>query len=187
MIAASLIWYEPSWRIADPICTFIFSIIVIYTTVQLVRESIGVLMEGTPEGIQATEVEARLMDIPHVVAVHDLHIWSLSLGKPSLSVHLQVDLDTNRRPALVAASKMLARTFGIHHSTIQVEEGDDNIHCNANSAIATGHDTPATPGMPGLISGPTTPLAPLPAAVLVNSTAAAVGAKKPVYGSFDNK
>lgn len=138
-------------------------------------------MEGTPEGIDAGDVEARLMEVPHVIAVHDLHIWSLSLGKPSLSVHLQVDTDTNRRPALVAASKMLARTFGIHHSTIQVEEGDDNIHCNPTSAIASGVETPATP-MPDLISAPSTPFASLPSSASI--VASATPAKKPEYGTF---
>jgi zinc transporter 2 len=141
----------------------------------LVRESVGVLMEGTPEGIHVTEIESSLNAIPHVVAVHDLHVWSLSLGKPSLSVHLLVDQDTNRRPALVAASKMLARQFRIHHSTIQVEEADDNIHCNPSSAVASGTLTPTNPSAP-LMSLPI-------ASGTETTTGTTIGAKKE-YGTF---
>lgn len=129
MIAAALIWYEPSWYIADPICTLVFAVIVLFTTVRLVRQSVAVLMEGTPANIAVEDVDSALLDIPGVKEVHDLHIWSLSVGKPSLSVHLLAKDEASRKGALAAATTMLADKFGILHTTIQVEVPEDRIPC----------------------------------------------------------
>jgi zinc transporter 2 len=144
MIAAALIWARPEWRIADPICTFVFSIIVLVTTVRLVKQSLAVLMEGSPDGIDPVKVEQKLRSILSVYAVHDLHIWSISVGKPSLSVHLLAR--TDGKGVLEAAHQMLATVFNIHHSTIQVELGSDAIACN-----------------PAVVAGKTAKVAPAPA------------------------
>jgi len=128
MIAAGLIWYNPEYKIADPITTFIFSILVLFTTTRLIKQSVGVLMEGVPEGIDPDAVEASLAELPGVLEVHDLHIWSLSIGKPSLSVHLLGTEDCEN--LLAAANQLCAKRFNIHHSTIQVERRWDKIQCN---------------------------------------------------------
>ncbi|POM74480.1 Cation Diffusion Facilitator (CDF) Family [Phytophthora palmivora] len=73
-IAGALIWLKPEWQIADPIATFIFSVLVLFTTVGIVRDSIHILMEGTPNGIDAVEIEEGLRACSSVVGVHDLHI-----------------------------------------------------------------------------------------------------------------
>jgi len=130
MIAAALIWYDDSWNIADPICTFIFSLLVLFTTARLVKQSVGVLMEGAPEGIDPITVEDALHAVPGVLGVHDLHVWSLSVGKPSLSVHLQTHEDA--AGVLQKATLMLGKKFNIHHSTIQVEKQADQIECNTH-------------------------------------------------------
>ena len=129
MIAAALIWYsDDRWSIADPICTFVFSVLVLFTTARLVRQSVGVLMEGAPEGIDPAVVEEALHGVDGVLEVHDLHVWSLSVGKPSLSVHL---LTRDNAPGVLReATLMLGKKFNIHHSTIQVEREGDEIACN---------------------------------------------------------
>jgi len=130
MIAAGLIWYNPEWRIADPITTFVFSLLVLFTTTRLIKQSIGVLMEGVPEGIDPEAVESALSQVRGVAEVHDLHIWSLSVGKPSLSVHLLTKPTDEASEVLAAAHQLCARRFNIHHSTIQVERLQDQITCN---------------------------------------------------------
>jgi len=140
MIAASLIWYNPEWKIADPLTTFAFSILVLFTTARLIRQSVGVLMEGVPEGIDPDHVEEALGHLPGVVSVHDLHIWSLSIGKPSLSVHLFVKDDDDSEQLLAAATELLASKFRIHHTTIQIEKPHDKIRCNDFEA-ANGIDS----------------------------------------------
>jgi len=128
MIASALIWHDPSWRVCDPICTFLFSFLVLWVTVKLVKQSAMVLMEGSPEGIDPAEVLKTLEEIQGVTEVHDLHIWSLSVGKPSLSVHMLCTNDAHA--VLKTANDQLIKRYNIHHTTIQVEREHDQIHCN---------------------------------------------------------
>ncbi|KAH9096877.1 hypothetical protein LEN26_017218 [Aphanomyces euteiches] len=134
-VAGALIWYNPKWQVADPIATFLFSILVLGTTVDIVRSSVHVLMEGTPDGFDTDEILKGLQDLPSVAEAHDLHIWSLNAGLPSLSVHLvtnRADVDD----ALHEAQEYLMKK-GIDHSTIQVERAskiyprdcNDTVHC----------------------------------------------------------
>lgn len=130
MFAAGLIWYEPSWTIADPLCTFLFSVMVLYTTLGIMGQGIHVLMEGSPDGIETSEVHKSLEDVEGVLEVHDLHIWSLTVGKASLSVHLHVDDRPRETTVLQAATEMLSKKYNIHHTTIQVETRHDKVFCN---------------------------------------------------------
>ncbi|KAK1929222.1 putative zinc transporter protein [Phytophthora citrophthora] len=137
-VAGALIWYKPEWQIADPIATFVFSVLVLGTTIGIVRDSIHVLMEGTPDGIHADEIERGLRHCASVVAVHDLHIWSLSAGLPSLSVHLISD---DAETALHAAQRYLM-SKGITHTTIQIEKTATLYPRNCNSDLKCGQDSP---------------------------------------------
>jgi zinc transporter 2 len=103
------------WHLADPLCTYIFSIIVLFTTVRIAKECIIVLMEGTPKDMEIQQFKEQLLSIKFVREVHDLHIWSLSIGKPSLSCHLVVE--DKPRTVLKEATR-LTRKYGIYHTTI---------------------------------------------------------------------
>jgi len=120
LVAATLIWFKPEWQILDPICTFVFSVIVFATTFRLVRESAHILMEGTPDGIDPEKVKAALLSLQGVTRLHDLHIWSIKIGRPALSVHLETQIESAQEQVLEEAQKILV-TFGIRHSTIQIE------------------------------------------------------------------
>ena len=86
--AAVIIVLRPDLSIADPICTFIFSLIVMYTTVHVVKQCMNVIMEATPEDVRVEDLRVELQAIEGVVRVHDLHVWELTTGKRVLSVHL---------------------------------------------------------------------------------------------------
>ncbi|KAI9328040.1 cation efflux protein, partial [Zopfochytrium polystomum] len=125
VIAALVILIKPSWTFVDPICTFLFSILVVWTTFSLMGNSLMVLMEATPVHIDPTQVEAALLEIPFVEGVHDLHIWSLTQSHVSMSVHLSISplittLDDYAR-ILARAQQTLCDNFGIHHATIQID------------------------------------------------------------------
>lgn len=81
---------QPSWIIVDPICTFLFSLLVILTTVAIIKDVMNVLMEGIPKGFEYSQVESTFMQIEGVVKVHNLRIWALSLDKTALSAHLAI-------------------------------------------------------------------------------------------------
>ena len=138
LIAASLIWYDgKKYAIADPICTLIFSVIVIFTTVNLMSDILSVLMESVPSHLNYSEIALALKGLINVSQIHDLHVWNLSLGKPSLSVHLlcqssTLDADGKKQHIFCAdailrnAQNILSKKFGIHHSTIQIEWPHDD-------------------------------------------------------------
>lgn len=131
-IASIIIWVHPSWSLADPICTFLFSVLVLFTTLQILKESVYVLMEGVPKGISVPDVCRALEAIVGVAGVHQLHIWSLTMGKAAIAVHLSVTEGADHCAVLTAAQNIVCRQFGIHDSTIQIEYHEtthDLSHC----------------------------------------------------------
>ncbi|KAG0022520.1 hypothetical protein BGZ81_008488 [Podila clonocystis] len=153
LIASIVIMVKPSWTIVDPICTVLFSILVMFTTYRLVLDSLGILMEGTPTHIDPEEIESGLLEIPGVVLVHDLHVWNLTAGKPSMAVHLQLApispltgghltmADYDR--ILTEAQNVVCGRFQIHHSTIQLETASNaSDHCRPDMCQNEGTSTP---------------------------------------------
>ncbi|EGR34873.1 hypothetical protein IMG5_001020 [Ichthyophthirius multifiliis] len=138
LIAALLIYFLDEKtkyiHLADPICTYLFSVLVLFTTFPVAKECIKVLMEGTPTDINIKQFEAELNAIKDIEEIHDLHIWSLSKGKPSLSCH--IFCKDNPKEVLKKATR-LCRYYGIYHTTIQVEDYQDKgsknyIKCDHN-------------------------------------------------------
>ncbi|KFH74140.1 hypothetical protein MVEG_01353 [Podila verticillata NRRL 6337] len=153
LIASIVIMVKPTWTIVDPICTVLFSILVMFTTYRLVWDSLGILMEGTPTHIDPEEIEGGLLEIPGVVLVHDLHVWNLTAGKPSMAVHLQLEpvspltgqhltmADYDR--ILTEAQNVVCGRFQIHHSTIQLETASNaSEHCRPEMCQNEGTSTP---------------------------------------------
>ncbi len=121
-IIAGAVLYFTHWRPIDPIVTIFFSVLMLVSSWQLVREAVGVLMESTPIGIDPDAVMRDLAAIATVREAHDLHIWTVSTGKPALSVHLVAAGESE--DVLHAAMKLLEEKYQIIHTTIQVEQPD---------------------------------------------------------------
>ena len=133
-IAAGLLLWWKGWLWADPAVSILIGVIILYGAVKLTRESLHVLMEGTPSHIDTGEVTAALAGIEHVHDVHDVHVWSVSTDMDSLTVHLIVSDPAQWARVLQAAERMLAERFGIHHTTIQVEPpGTHTEDCSLGS------------------------------------------------------
>lgn len=122
VVAAIIIYFRPDLGIADPICTFLFSILVLCTTFAIMRETINVLMEGIPRSIDFLEVQRSVSAIPGVVRVHNLRIWSLSLDKIALSAHIAVDRGESPSEILKMVSTKIRSTYEIFELTLQIEE-----------------------------------------------------------------
>ena len=132
LIAGIIIYFVPRYSIVDPICTYIFSIIVGFTTINILKDCIFVLMEGSPVDIDIEELEKDLEEIKGVKEIHDLHVWSLSIGKTSLSCHICCD---NPQKTLKRAKKMIQKKYKIDHITIQVEENNNMNQINCKNDI----------------------------------------------------
>lgn len=128
-ITAALLIYFFGWGLADPIASVAVAILIIISGWRVTKESFHVLMEGTPEQIEVSEVKDEIMKIPGVKDVHDVHIWSITSGVMMLSGHIAVEGEGVHDRVLHKAQILLHDRFGIDHSTLQVEGGDHGCPC----------------------------------------------------------
>uniref|UniRef100_A0A182NBF8 Cation efflux protein cytoplasmic domain-containing protein n=1 Tax=Anopheles dirus TaxID=7168 RepID=A0A182NBF8_9DIPT len=130
-IAALVIYFKPDWNIIDPICTFVFSLLVLATTIAIMRDAIFVLMEGTPKYLDYTEVMQTFRQIEGVVRVHNLRIWALSINKIALAAHLAVEPNTNTELVLREATQTVHAKYKFFETTLQIEEFQPDMEdCN---------------------------------------------------------
>ncbi|CAF2937693.1 unnamed protein product [Rotaria sp. Silwood2] len=127
LVAAILIKIKPEYKLADPICTFVFSVLVLITTFTIMRDIVLVLMEAVPSNINYTQIIDDLLRLPGVRNTHSLHIWSLSMQRTALSVHLAIDSDHDYLTVMNDAQEMLRHKYSIKRVTIQVEPYDENV------------------------------------------------------------
>ncbi|XP_075219308.1 proton-coupled zinc antiporter SLC30A2-like [Lycorma delicatula] len=120
-VSAVIIKFHPEAKIVDPICTFFFSLIVLATTMNVLSDSIWVLLEGFPSHINYLTLVQALSSLDGVESLHSLHVWCLTPGQYVLSVHLAVGNDVDREVILERAQRLLRLKFGIDRVTIQVE------------------------------------------------------------------
>uniref|UniRef100_A0A4W5KKE2 Probable proton-coupled zinc antiporter SLC30A3 n=1 Tax=Hucho hucho TaxID=62062 RepID=A0A4W5KKE2_9TELE len=121
LVAAIVIFYRPEYKVADPICTFLFSVFVLGTTITILRDVFRILMEGAPKGIEFNSVKEVLLSLKMVKAMHNLR---LGQQKP-------VDTKENADPqsVLKEATEILQTKFGFYRTTIQVEPYSDDMAC----------------------------------------------------------
>jgi cobalt-zinc-cadmium efflux system protein len=91
-----------------------------------VRDSIDILLEGTPPGIDAGEVGRSMAGVPGVSEVHDLHVWTITSGFPALAAHVLVGRDEDCHARRRDLEEVLAREYGIEHTTLQVDHVGDH-------------------------------------------------------------
>jgi cobalt-zinc-cadmium efflux system protein len=115
-----ILWTGQQW--VDPVMSLAVAVVILWGSVGLLRESVGMSLMGVPHGIEPDEVEAALASLPGVEGVHHLHIWPLSTTETALTVHLVLP-DGPSDAALHSARVMLHDRFAIGHCTIQIEQG----------------------------------------------------------------
>lgn len=120
-VAALIIYFRPEYVIADPICTFIFSIIVLFTTFAIMKDALLVLMEGTPNFLEYTEILNVFKRIEGVERVHNLRIWALSINRVALSVHLAIGEGVDAKKVLEKATIAVHKRYHFFETTIQIE------------------------------------------------------------------
>ncbi|KAM6375262.1 proton-coupled zinc antiporter SLC30A8 [Alca torda] len=125
LISALIIFFEPEYKIADPICTFVFSIFVLATTITILRDILMVLMEGTSKGLSYDAVKARILAVGKVESVHNLHLWSLTMNQTILSAHVATADAADSQKILREITQALFEHYSFHSVTIQIESGED--------------------------------------------------------------
>lgn len=116
------------WRI-DPVLAVLIGLWVLPRAWELLSESLNILLEGVPEGLDLEEIHSALCETPGVCEVHDLHVWAISNERISLTVHVITDDQTvDRQDLQDRLSDLLEERFGISHTTVQIERSACPAH-----------------------------------------------------------
>lgn len=122
VIVAALVVMLTGWRLVDPIVGAGIGLFIVPRTWGLLKQVTHILLEGTPPEVDTALLERRLRGIPGVVAVHDLHVWTITSGLDAMSAHLVVGDMADAKRVLGGARRLLAQEFKVDHVTIQVED-----------------------------------------------------------------
>ncbi|MCA9079384.1 MAG: cation transporter [Planctomycetaceae bacterium] len=140
IVAAILVWCC-GWTWADPVASLLVCLIIIFSSWNLVQESLSILMEHAPADVPVPEVAAAIKELPGVRDIHCLHIWTIATGLRSLSAHIVLEPDQPAEPLLEDLHRLLAERFGTQHLTLQIEtEGFSG--CEAGSCAMGRHPQP---------------------------------------------
>ncbi|PKK27683.1 solute carrier family 30 (zinc transporter), member 4 [Columba livia] len=123
LVAAYIIRFKPEYKIADPICTYVFSILVVLTTVRILCDTGVIIMEGVPKHLNVDRIKEDLMKIEDVYSIEDLNVWSLTAGKTTAIVHLQLVPGSSSKWEEVQAKArhLLLNTFGMYKCSVQLQ------------------------------------------------------------------
>ncbi|GAB4067347.1 CDF family zinc transporter CzcD [Ancylobacter sonchi] len=122
VILAAVIVMLTGWTLVDPIVGAGIGLFIVPRTWILLKGAVHILMEGTPPDIDLARIEAALMAIEGVEAVHDLHVWTLTSGMDAMSGHVVISDMARARDTLAAAQAAMQAGFGLSHLTIQIED-----------------------------------------------------------------
>lgn len=115
------------WNIIDPIVSVIIAIIILFSTWELLRSSLRLLVDGMPEGVDWERVETILKSHPHVQEVHHIHIWAISTTDNALTAHIVID-DLNEMEEVKKHIKHTLPEANISHSTLEFETPGGHCH-----------------------------------------------------------
>jgi len=125
-IGASVVILLTGWRYADPLASVLIGALILLSSWRLLRDSVGILLEETPRGIDAEEVGRAMVALPGVEEVHDLHVWTITSGFPALAAHVLVGPGQNCHAKRRDLEALLEGRFGIDHTTLQVDHAGDH-------------------------------------------------------------
>nr|XP_057945122.1 zinc transporter 4 [Doryrhamphus excisus] len=123
LIAAYIVRFKPEYKLADPICTYIFSVLVVFTTVRIIRDTTIIVLEGVPRHLDTVQIKEDLLKLEDVQSVDELNVWALTTDKTSALVHLQLAPSSanNWEDVQAKARHLLLHTYGLTRCTVQVQ------------------------------------------------------------------
>jgi cobalt-zinc-cadmium efflux system protein len=132
VVIAAVVIATTGWLRADAVASLLIGVLIIPRTLRLLREAVDVLLESTPKGLDLDQVRRRIVRLPHVHDVHDLHASLVATGLPVLTAHVVVDdscfHDGHLGSMLDELQACIASDFDVTHSTIQFEPAAHSGH-----------------------------------------------------------
>jgi cobalt-zinc-cadmium efflux system protein len=120
LVAGGLVW-RFGWNWADSVASILIGVLVIYSSWNLLKQAIAILMVSTPRHLDVDQVRSAMASCAGVTGVHDLHIWTITSGMESLSAHVVLETGHDAPTVLDALRTILHDRFAIDHITIQIE------------------------------------------------------------------
>jgi cobalt-zinc-cadmium efflux system protein len=121
VLVAGLVILATGWQQADAVASLVVAALIVPRTAALLRDSIDVLLEATPKGVDLDHVRSHILDAPGVVDVHDLHAWTITSGLNVVSAHVVLGPGAQPGDVLDHLGTCLADDFDVDHSTFQLE------------------------------------------------------------------
>lgn len=146
IIVGAIVIRFTNWTYVDPILSIAIGALIVYTAWDIIRESLNILLEGSPRGVDLVNVTNAMSEIEGVLDVHDLHIWSLGSKTHALSSHVLIeDMPPSASEGILKRLNEVLCGFGIHHTTIQFEHvpcvlSDSGCRMTAESGHTHGSD-----------------------------------------------
>lgn len=125
IVAAAVIIFT-GWVYADPIISIFIGVLVLFSSWKLLKDSVIILMEGSPPGLDAAEIGHAMADHEGVAEVHDLHVWVVTSGFPALAAHVLVGEKENCHARRRELEVLLRENYDIAHTTLQVDHIGDH-------------------------------------------------------------
>jgi cobalt-zinc-cadmium efflux system protein len=127
-------------QVIDPVLSVLIGVLIIWSAWDIIQESLNVLLEGLPRGLELESVCGSMRQIDGVIDVHDVHIWSLGSNAHALSCHVLIeDMPPSESNAILQRVNDLLKTLHIHHCTIQFEHTKCALSDTPCSMVATAH------------------------------------------------
>ncbi len=120
-VTAGLVVATTGWQRADPLLSLLIVTLVVAGAARLLRDTLDILMQGVPRGLDLFEVERALRAVPGIVAVHDIHCWTVSTGFEVFAAHIEVTPGTDVIAAVEAGVERLRAQFGFGHIALHPE------------------------------------------------------------------
>ena len=122
-------------RWIDPLASLAVSVVIVWGTWSLMRESLDLALDAVPQGVDGEAVRDYLGALPGVSAMHDLHIWGMSTTETALTAHLVMGEGARDEGLLKRVCAELRANFSVHHATLQLESAPDAAAC-----VLASHD-----------------------------------------------
>jgi cobalt-zinc-cadmium efflux system protein len=122
LIGGAIVIRLTGWQQVDPLLSVAIAALIVWTAWDIIHESLNILLEGLPRGLELQQVTSALATVGGVINVHDLHIWSLGSSAHALSCHVLIeDMPPSASESILKRINDVLCDFGIHHTTIQFE------------------------------------------------------------------
>ena len=142
-ILAAIVILTTGLNWVDPLVSVLIGLLILFSSWELLKESVHILMEGVPAGMQIRDIEQTLLEQDGVCCVYDLHVWSITSNRHALSAHVVLsDLTEDRNQVLKRLNAVLVDKFHIDHTTIQIETSHEmrneaeGITCRAGTSCS---------------------------------------------------